>query len=321
MFEHRRVYFITNRLAKGLPFVPCLYINLLIFGVLAKAREMYPDVVVCGWLFLGNHYHGVVFTRGDPAALRDFMNFVDGEIAKIVARILGKRHSKIWAQRYHAALLGDYTATLRQLSYLYLNPVFAHLVSQASEWCGASTYSQMLGKPAGSYKYVRPSNIPRLPNATLSKQLCRKLVEKLEELPGREREFVIEPFSWKVCFRCSENLSDDKIRDELLRLMEHGERQMGEERRKKKSVCPTLTELGQQNPHRYFRPRKFGRRVFCIATDLELRQQLIEAYKEFCAKCVMVWNSWKRGDYSITYPPAAFLPPRKPPANLLPIPL
>ncbi len=321
MVENRRVYFVTNRLAEGLPFVPCLYINLLILGVLARAREMYPDIVICGWLFLSNHYHGVVFTRGDPAALKDFMNFVDGEIGKIVARILGKRHSKIWAQRYHAALLGDYMAALRQLSYLYLNPVLAHLVPSASDWCGVTSYSQMLGNPAGKFKYVPPSKIPRLPNTALTKKLCRRLTETIEELPGKERDLIIEPFAWKVCFASSEGLSDDNIRAELIALIISGEQRMNEERRKKKRVCLPLSELSQQNPHRYYRPNKFGRRVFCIATDPELRKQLIELYQSFCAKCREVWNTWKQGDYSACYPPAAFLPPRKPPANLLPIPL
>ena len=37
-FVHNRAYFVTNRLAEGLPLVPAKIINKLLFGLLARAR-------------------------------------------------------------------------------------------------------------------------------------------------------------------------------------------------------------------------------------------------------------------------------------------
>ena len=47
MFRHNEVALVTNRMARGLPLVPTIYINLLIFGVLARAKFKYPQIIVC----------------------------------------------------------------------------------------------------------------------------------------------------------------------------------------------------------------------------------------------------------------------------------
>lgn len=321
MYVNNQVYFVTNRTAEGLPFVACLYINLLIYGVLARAQRMYPDITVCAWLFLANHYHGVVVTRGDPAMLRYFMNFVDGEIAKIVARLLGKRHVRIWAQTYHAAVMLDYDTVVRKLTYLYINPVQAYLVAHVSDWRGVSTWNEFLGKATRRFKYMPPSRLRRLPRGAFSKQHCQNLVKDMVNMPGCISEFIVEPFAWTACFQASENRAEDEVREEILQSIRRAEEEIGERRHKEKRGIVGAEALSKQDPYRKYKPTIFGRRVYCISTCAELRKQFIELYKDFCARCVQTWNNWKKGNLSASYPPGAFLPSRPPPASRVPIPI
>jgi hypothetical protein len=55
-FEHNCAYFLTNRLARGLPLVSCDYINNILLGGMAKACEDYPNVVISNYLWRTNHY-------------------------------------------------------------------------------------------------------------------------------------------------------------------------------------------------------------------------------------------------------------------------
>lgn len=321
MYHHKQVYFVTNRTAEGLPFVPCTYINCLLYGVLARACEMYPDISLVAWLFMGNHYHGIIVTKGDPAMFASFMNFVNGEIGKIVARLLRKNHTKIWAQRYHAALLGDYQSVVEKLVYLFINPVYAYLVSTAADWCGASTWHELIGNPPREFKYIVPSKISPLPNSGISKSTCRKLVESIDILPFRARPLMVDPFAWKSCFSSSARMSDDQIRQDVLKKISSLEIEVKLKRLKEKKEIVGTAALSQQNPYRNYRPKKFGRRVFCIVSCPDLRKQLIALYQEFCQQCKKTWEAWKVGDYEKKYPSGAFLPPRRPVANLIPLPL
>ena len=52
-YEKDRVYLITNRVAEGLPFVPTILINLFIYGIIARAICLHPNVKACHFIFMG----------------------------------------------------------------------------------------------------------------------------------------------------------------------------------------------------------------------------------------------------------------------------
>jgi len=193
MFVHQGVYFVTNRVAEGLPFVPNEFINLLLWGILARAQEKYPSIVIAAWLFLSNHYHALLTVRGDPAELARFMNYVDGEIAKALCRLLGKHHCKVWAQRYHAAQLLTPETVLEQLTYLYTNPVVAGLVPSAQEWIGVSTLTPELLPTTTQYKFLPPSSLPRLKNKPFSGADLSRLLLWHEEAEGAQATLRVDP--------------------------------------------------------------------------------------------------------------------------------
>ena len=318
MFEKGSVYFVTNRTAEGLPFVANAFIRLVTFGILAKACFRFPQIAISCWLFLANHYHSILITRGDPAVFKDFMNYVDGELAKAVVRWLGKRNYKVWAQRYNAARLLTPEAVLQQMSYAYTNPVKANLVARAKDWKGVSTYSTLFDSSDQKFKWVRPSKLSLLPNGAFSRKLCAYLVKKIEELPAPMFTLRVSPFAWKYCFPETSELSDEVLRERLLLLISAEEQQCALERKRDRRTVADPKLLAEQNPHKHYKPKKYGRRVFCISTCAELRREFIAVYRDFCERAQAAWRSLLRGDEQPNFPPGSYLPPSYPVASLLP---
>jgi len=317
MFRQGDAAFVTNRLAEGLPFVPTLYINVLLFGILARACFKHPNIIICAWLFLGSHYHGLIVNRGSAEELRSFMNYVDGEIAKIVCKLLGRWNVKIWAQRYHYAPIETWDACLRQMSYLFLNPVVANLVAKASAYPGVSTYAWLTPGYRQEYIWVKPSLVTQLANGRFLRSTSKRLAAALKEMNLPSYGLPIHPFAWKECFSESSQLSDEQLKGELLTLLTEGEFEAERLRRKEgKTVCD-LTHLVEQNPHRRYKSKKFGKRGLCISTCPEARAEYIRIYRDFCEKCIIAWHQAKVGYRDAAFPLGAFIPPQLPRGNQL----
>lgn len=319
-FEHNALYMLTNRLAEGLPLVANAYINALIHSVLARAQDTVPDIEIGHFQFMANHYHCFIVPRGDPKDVAVFLNMLDGELAKLIQRLLGRRNNLVWAQRAHAAQILDYEAALKELAYSFINPSSAHLVDSIDEWCGVSSWHQLFNPAPIKTLAVYPTNVDTLPNRPFRNSDIRRYLENLDSQELQPLTLTIKPFGFKTCFSACANLSDDQIRNRIVELVRVGEESNRRERVTLKRGVVGAKALAEQNPYKAFKPKKRGRRVYCISTDKELRMQFIEAYQIFCDLCVQAWQKIKRG-IPAEFPPGAFIPSLAPRANVLPIPL
>lgn len=317
-YRHGSACFVTNRLAEGLPFVPNTYVNALINGALARAASRTPGIIICAFGVMQNHYHLLLFIEGDEADMSNFLHDLDDELARIVKKLLGKRNVKVWAQRPHVAILGDKEAVIEKFGYCFLNPVEANFCARASEWIGVHSHRFLRQAAAETYKWVRTKKLKRLPNRAFTKKDVRRLYDHWQSLPGETFELKVNPFAWKGCFSESAILTDEQIAEEILLHLKNGEQLCQNRRKQERQKLADPEQLSCQNPHKYYKPTSYGRRVYCICTDPEARKQIIEAYKDFCEKCAQAWAAWKKGDFSVSYPPGAFLPPRRPPCSSLP---
>lgn len=320
LFEHNALYMVSNRIAEGLPLVANEFFNLLIYGVLARAHEAVPDIEIGHFQFMGNHYHGFIVPRGDPKDVSRFLLMLDAELAKIIAKVLGKRNHRIWAQRAHVAKILTYEAAIREMAYLYLNPVAAHLVESVEDWRGVSTWEQVFQlSPIETFAISR-AHVSRLPNRPFRKADVNFQLRKLMKQPLRPLTLNVHPFGFKSCFLASQNLSDEAIREQLVQAVRDGEGHWRKERKVQKRKVVGTRNLAEQNPYKPFKPAKFSRRVFCISTDNELRLQFIEAYRTFCRLCEEAYANLLRGLPAV-FPPGAFIPGQSPFAHILPTPL
>jgi hypothetical protein len=316
-YKHGDTCLVTNRLAEGLPFVPNIFINCLLYGALARAASLNPGIVICAFGFLQNHYHLIVLIKSDEREMSCFLHDLDDELARIVKKLLGKSNIKVWAQRAHVAILGDAPAVIEHLGYCFLNPVEANFCNKASDWIGLHSFRSLFSPMVETYKWVRTRKLDRLANKAFTKRDIKRLQGRWGNLPGKKFELRADAFAWKSCFRETRELTNEELRDMILARVETGEKQCQKERRQTKQRIADPEQLACQNPYKFYKPKKHGRRVYCICTDSELRKQMIELYKAFCETCAAVWAAWKKGDLSAKFPPGAFIPPRTPLCNAL----
>ena len=316
-YRHNDLCLVTNRLAEGLPFVPNAYMNAILYGALARASARNPGIVICAFTFIQNHYHLIVHIHTDAEEMANFLHDLNDELAKIVKKLLGKRNAKIWGQRTHVAIIGNFGAAIKEFGYCFLNAVKANLAERAKDWIGVNSYRFLFSQEPEDYKWVRTAKLQRLPNKEFTKRDLRRLHNRWINQPAPSYTLYVNPYSWKNLFDDSRKLSNDQIRDLILTQVAAGETQCAKERTQNNLGTANPEALSLQNPHKYYVPKKFGRRVHCICTEPEIRQELIEEYKAFCETCAAVWRAWKKGDFTAKYPPGAFLPPRPPLASAL----
>ena len=316
-YQHNQVVFFTIRLAEGLPFVPNEYISSLIRGIVARACGRNPLVRICGLCFLQNHYHGVAVITGDPAEFSSFLHDLDDELARLTNRLLGRRNVKVWGQRPHVAVLADWQAVIEKLAYTFLNPVSANFCDSACEWTGVSTYSGLCEPSKDRCRWIPSRLLGQLPNARFTARSIRRVCAVLDDPRGVDYDLDVNPLCWKSCFAETAGMNEKELRDLLLERIRRGEDEFRRLRKRNQQKLADLRELGLQNPHKPYKPASFGHRVYCIATDPELRTQFIGMYQTFCLECMTAWNAWKQGDFSAKYPPGAFIPPHRPFANVL----
>ncbi len=307
MYSAGTVYFVTNRVAEGLPFVANGYIRRMLFGVLARASCRYSGITICAWLFMGNHYHAIVVLRGEPSEFSEFMNFVNGEIAKLVVRWLGKRNVRVWAQRYHAAALLTSEDVFEKMVYLFLNPVRARLVARAEDWKGASTFFALRSSERRWFKRIRPSQAIRFKDGPTSPVLLQRLIFELNATDAPEYELRVSPFAWMDCFSSTKRASCKIL---LARLIERLNTEAEEVGRLK--GCPVVGAkvLATANPHQRYLPRKRGRRMPCLSENGELRRRFVILYRTFCRRARKAWKDARLLNAPLRLPPGAFFPPR-----------
>ena len=307
MYSSGTVYFVTNRVAEGLPFVPNAYVRSMLLGVVARASSRFEGITICSWLFMANHYHAILILKGEPAEFAEFMNFVDGEIAKLTVRWLGKRNVKVWGQRYHAAPLLTAEDVLDRMTYLFMNPVKARLVASASEWEGASTFYALANDQVRFYKRILPGQVHRLPNRSFSTKAVERLVAEIANSDATEWELKVDSFAWMECFQVTRGQCREVMRARLCRALEAQERELVSA---KGAKVIGVRVLARSNPHRRFRPRKRGRRMACISQNWELRRRFMLVYRAFCVRAERAWKEAIASNTLPRLPAGAFYAPK-----------
>ena len=113
-------------------------LNDLVLGVIGRALDGKEGVAIHAIVVLSNHYHMLVSVT-DSAALSDFQQFVNGNIARKVNRLLA-RTGTLWERRFRAIpVIGDTCAQLWRLRYILAHGVKEGLVGRVEDWPGVSS--------------------------------------------------------------------------------------------------------------------------------------------------------------------------------------
>ena len=297
---------ITHRVVEGLPFVARLFMNLLILGIVARAQYLYP-VRLSHFLFMANHPHLLI--SGTLNQVSSFMNYLDGELAKILKRLCPRK--------YQTTVFGNlrfkeerlYTAedVLRKIVYIYANPSAAGLVNQIEDYPGLSSWNMFYtGGHSVDAAWVPPRYVKSV-RRKLKKNHDIELYKDLKSKAQSTHRLTIAPYAWKNFFVESQDWSDEyifeQVRDRLKACeVEHFQKRDGQ--------CLGAAKLKSACIWSNFLPKKKGTTPFLSCYDPELRKELIASYREFCAACREAWLRFKSGEHNVEFPPGCIIPPR-----------
>lgn len=307
-YLNRGVHFITSRTEEGLPLVPSHVMNYQIWGILARAKELYR-VRVCHFVFMGNHFHMVIVVE-NPGEVDAFIGYVKCEIAHVVNKMLGRRQKTIWQEGYDSPLLLTPEDVLKYIVYTYMNPVRADLVKEIGDYPGVSSWRMFsTGVSQQTCKKIKRPEIPVLETPALSINEQKRMVDKLASSANPSYEFELEPYAWLESFDLvgEEEKYERLIREEISKQTAR----CAKERVLKNREVVGATTLRRQSMEKEHTPRKHSRRMVCICYDRGYRRRFLESYRALCEEARRVYHQWKRGEFSLRIPPGLF-PPRMP---------
>jgi hypothetical protein len=303
--KNKLVVHATNRLIKGLPFVPNEFMKPLMCGIMARAQELYP-VCISHFLWMGNHYHIILTGRG--AQISPFLGYMQAEIAKALKQLHPRYYeTKVWRTRFKEQHLCIPEAVFKAIAYLYNNPTRANLVENIDEYPGLSSWKMMM---SGGYA-IEAGWVPsRLLSGFHKKIRTRtpvQLARHLKQLATSTHSLRIHPFAWKRCFEETRSHTDEELLCEIVRRVRCREQSSAELR-----TGPVIgaRRLKRRSIFRDYRPKKkkFDRTPYLICPDKELRKVFIQGYRNFCDMCRSAWNALMRGVKGVEFPRGAYLP-------------
>ena len=306
-YPNKSVLLCTTRTETGLPLVPSLNMNFIIWGILARARERY-DISVCHFIFLGNHFHMIIVVR-NPNDVSNFIGYVKAETAHAINRLLARPQRTVWQDGYDSPILLTPRDVMKYIRYIYLNPARANLTESIDDYPGVSSWElHKKGIYTRVCKRLSRDSINPLWNPALSIAEQRRLVDTYQSQAGTEHEFVLEADAWMECFPELEGVSASEINRELLKEIASEEKLLSKERREAKQSVIGATTLRRQSMTKEHEPKKRSRRMICICHDRTLRRACIEFFKRLCEEAREVYEAWKRGELLKRVPAGMFAP-------------
>jgi REP element-mobilizing transposase RayT len=309
------VALVTSRVQQGLPFVCTPLMEMILWSALAVAQNLYP-IKIIAFVIMGNHIHLIVLVE-DPEMIESFMERFKCETAHAVNRLLGRRQVTVWCEGYDSPAILTVDDLVEKMAYVYANPVRANRSDSIRTYHGISSWNMFdSGQTTKEIRRIRRPLIRPLPKGQLSPRQQKQLATVAQEKAEEALEFILTPNSWKIAFPnyASVEHFNQRVKLRLLQI----EAEMAAERQAKRVTLPSAIAVLTQPINIHYFPQKFGRRMWCICSDVALRIAFIKFMKELRKKSRQVRLLWKCGNRSEPFPIGLFPPCQPVLANLLP---
>ncbi len=311
---------VSSRIEEGLPFVPNALTCYIIGSILARGQNMFPVTIVT-YTFMGNHFHMLLIVQ-NPKDIPDFIGYFKRESAHAINRMIGRRQHTVWSEGFDNPVILDSETAIKRLKYVYLNPVEAGLTPKVNNWSlsSASWVDYTKEKSTRMFKPIPRNKIPLLPETPLTTHEIDKLHKELKDLPGEYFTLTIKPNAWKQCFKDTFHRGSEDLNSFLFNEIKREEERLNSEKEQEGTSYPSPEYLATQDIRRPYRPKKFGKRMLCLAADKMTRilylKWLKETYKQLPRFLKERGVDFKK---TLHYPPGFFSPGGFLSASLLPM--
>jgi len=289
------------------------YMKLIIEGIIARVQRDHK-VELIALAFMANHLH-VLIRALDRDQCKRFYGEVQKQLTEAVKRLLGREHLNLWrANGTSVVQYGDLASVLRRIAYAFANPARANLVDSIDQYPGVTSYESFKNSPATldavdtkECPWIQLPMIPRLPSVSVNERQDRHIVSVMRERAKEQHALSFKPHAWMRAFGITTDEEVAHMRREIFRLLDEFEREARDKRVEKCWKVKGAKRLRVEPINlSYVPPRSV--RIFVYAVDKYTRIRMIADFKEFCRLCRECYEAWKRGDYTVEWPPGAFEP-------------
>ena len=282
------------------------YFARIFVGVLALAQKKYP-VKIHAATAVSSHYHLIV-TPADAQQLADFMEFVNGNLAREAARLLGWR-GRFWADRYHATPISPEPEAMEaRLRYVLSHSVKENLVARISEWKGLHCAQALIdGKPMSGVWYERSVEYEA------QRQAERRAARRGTEVEEIDRGNFMTHYQLKLApLPCWQSMPSAKIRKRVARIVEEIEDAAARKRELSCAEPLGMERIRNQDPLSRSAKNKKSPRPLCHAASTEMRDRVRRARRAFRDMYRAAANKLKWGKIAEAVFPQGSFPPGLP---------
>jgi hypothetical protein len=232
--------------------------------------------------------------------------------------LLGRTKRTLWCEGYDSPIVLTPARALMAIGYLYGNPAKDNLETSIDRYPGFSTWKMFQsGNLTRQWKRLRRPQFTSIPRDANNLRGYTKLAEELLNESEEVLTFTLEPNAWMESFGYHSPEEQQKWNDRLIAHIRLLERRAERTRtREGKSVMGRARLIAQIFDTSY-RPRRKGRRMWCLSEKRSVRMEFIRFFKTLMQKARAVRERWKLGDVTVPYPPGLYPPSMPKLANAL----
>ncbi len=258
---------------------------------------------------MGNHIHIIALVE-DPTTIESFMERFKCETAHAINRLLGRRQVTVWCEGYDSPAILTSDDFVEKLAYVYANPVRAHRAASISEYQGVSSWGMFTSRqPVREVKRIRRTFLSPIATGNISTAVRLQETSLVERQATESLTFTLSPNAWTSAFPLQ--MTPERLNERVSRRVREIEAEMAAIRKKAGIPLPSEFEVSSQPIDIPYEPKKFGRRMWCICSDIPLRIAFISFIKNLREKARKVRLEWLRGNSAEPFSIGLF-PPTQP---------
>ena len=278
----------------------------IMVGILAKAQEKYP-VQIHAAVATSNHYH-LILTPTDAEELADFMEFVNGNLAREAGRLMAWSGG-FWADRYHLIPISpEPDALVERLRYVLSNTIKENLVARVADWEGLHCAEALIaGKPMKGMWYDRAIEYEA------HRQAERKAARNDTPAEPVKRSDFMTPYELKLApLPCWKNLPRAEVRKRVAQMVVETEAAAAELREELGTQLVGMEKIRHQNPLERPTRSKSSPKPPCHAASKNMRERFRQAYRAFVTMFQEASLKIKFGNVTAAIFPKGSFPPSLP---------
>ena len=294
---HGSVQFITTSIEQGILLPPTKVLEQILWSVLARAQTLHP-VRVSHLVVEGTHVHMVVVVD-NPDDIKGFMERFKTESAHAINALLGRRKRTVWCEGYDSPTVLTLEDAIEKIVYTYTNPAKDGLETSIQNYPGLSSWHMYTtGQHTKESLWIRRPYVRNLACYGASSEAENESIV---------HTFTLYPDAWMDCFGVSPE-ERESINQSILRQVSEREKEYQEERKRKGIKVIGRKRLIDRGFDINYVPQRYGKRMWCICSDVALRHEFINWVKQLLGRAKEVLAKWKLGDFSLPYPIGLYPP-------------